>query len=111
MSVPQMHTQPPNGPRNPQNRTVAALSAALPLNVVCSTSHPQLEPATIAASCSSTCGGDQNVSRPIDRCHEMSQINPTTIETEENSTAYSGQTLSAVRAGAPASATGRASTA
>jgi hypothetical protein len=111
MSVPQMHTQAPNGPRNPQNPTVAALSAGLPLNVVRSTSHPQLEPATSAASCSSTCGGDQNVSRPMDRCHEMSQISPTTIETDENSTAYSGQARSAVRAGAPAFAAGRDSTA
>jgi hypothetical protein len=111
MSVPQMHTQAPNGPRNPQNRTPAALSAGLPLNVTRSTSQPQLAPATSAAICSSTWGGDQNVSRPIVRCHEMSQISPTTIETDENSTAYSGHVCTAVSAGTLSRAAGNASVA
>src|SRR5688572_23748500 len=83
MSVPQMHTHAPNGPRKPQNRTPAAWSAGLPLNDIRSTIQPQLHPATSAPICSSTWGGDQNVSRPIVRCQEMSQISPTTIETDE----------------------------
>ena len=87
MSVPQMHTHAPNGPRKPQKRTLAARSSGLPRNVVRSTSQTQLEPATIAATCSSTCGGDQNVSRPIVLCHDMSHNSPTIIYTDENRTA------------------------
>ena len=109
MSVPQMQTQAPSGPRNPQKRTPAALSASVPPE-----RRLKHEPAAArsrrraAASCSSTWGGDQNVSRPIVRCHEMSQISPMTIETDENSTAYSGHIRSAVRAGAPVSVAERA---
>ncbi len=85
--VPQMHTQAPSGPRNPQNRTVEARSATEPANVVRSTSQPQDKPATEAPSCSSRCGRVQNVSRPTVRCHEMSQMRPVTMHSEENITA------------------------
>src|SRR5688572_1532130 len=86
MIVPQMHTQAPSGPRNPQKRTDRERSSGDPRKVVCSTSHPQLRPETTAAICSSTCGGDQKVSRPIVRCHEMSQIKPTTMDIDAKST-------------------------
>src|SRR6185436_12554260 len=86
---PQMQTHAPSGPRNPQNCTPRSRSSWLP-NVVRNTSHADVAPATIPASCSRTCGGDQNVSRPIDRCHEMSQIRPVTIAADAKSAAYSG---------------------
>ena len=69
-----------------------------------STSHPQLDPATSAESCSSRCGGDQNVSRPMVRCHEMSQISPTTIPSDAHSTAYIGHVACDRDALAPSSA-------
>ena len=54
-------------------------------------------PATSADTCSRRCGGDQNVSRPIVRCHEMSQISPTTMPSEAPRTAYSGHIAAVIR--------------
>ena len=97
VSVPQIHSHAPNGPRNPQNPTVAAWSEGVPANVVRSTSQPQVVPATSADTCSRRCGGAQNVSRPIVRCHEMSQISPTTMPSEAPRTAYSGHIAAVIR--------------
>src|SRR5688500_13139321 len=91
ISVPQMQMNAPSGPRKPQNRTERARCPSVPLNVVWSTTQPQVSPEMMAASCSRTCGGDQNVSRPIVRCHEMSQIRPVTMNSDAMMTAYSGQ--------------------
>src|SRR5579862_7227448 len=43
-NVPQMHTQAPRGPLNPQNLTVDCFSAGVPKKVVLSTSQPQESP-------------------------------------------------------------------
>ena len=59
ITVPQMQTHAPKGPRNPQILTDSALisaAAALRAKVVCNTSHPHPTPEVIAAICSRTCG-------------------------------------------------------
>src|SRR5215211_4540443 len=88
MIVPQMQTQAPSGAwKNRQNRTEVPRDSAVPANVVRRAVYPQLRPATIAAICSRMCGGDQNVSRPMVRCHEMSHNRPATMHADEKTTA------------------------
>jgi hypothetical protein len=45
--APQIDTQAPKGPENPQKRTLARRAASVPANVVRSTSHPHATPATM----------------------------------------------------------------
>ncbi|MSR35492.1 MAG: hypothetical protein EXR95_02445 [Gemmatimonadetes bacterium] len=87
VSVPQIATHAPSGPTKPQKRTPSSSSSRRPANVVRSTSQPHPSPAITAAACSSRCGGDQNVSRPIVRCQEMSHMSPTVIESAATSSA------------------------
>src|SRR5688572_10578748 len=87
--APQIQTQAPNGPRNPQNRTVRARASSGAANVNHNTYAPQVMPAAAAPNCSSKCGGDQSESRPIVMCHEMSHNAPIRMQLEENSTAGS----------------------
>src|SRR5262249_42804757 len=84
---PQIVTQAPSGPRNPQNRTDSARCSGVPRKVVCSTNQPQLEPAMMAPSCSRKCGAVEKVSRPMVLCQEMSQRSPTTMARDEKITA------------------------
>jgi hypothetical protein len=99
-NVPQMVTHAPSGPRNPQKRTLSARDSVVPRKVVCSTSHPQLTPASTAPNCSRRCGSVQKVSRPTVSCHEMSHNKPTTIHVDEQSTAYNGHVRADVRCAA-----------
>src|SRR4029079_66324 len=88
MMVHQMQIHAPSGAwKYFQKRTDLERSAGDPANVVFNATYPQLNPATIAPICSTTRGGDQNVSRPIVRCQEISQMSPITIDADATSTA------------------------
>ena len=94
ITVPQMHTHAPKRPTEAPNfhRLPTRLSRSRAASE-CGLQHQPAaaHPETIAAICSSMCGYVQKVSRPTVRCQEMSQMRPTTIQTDEKSVVYSGQ--------------------
>src|SRR5262245_35170083 len=85
---PQMQIHAPSGARKPQKLTAASRSAGVPRNVVFSATYPELIPAIKPPAWMSKCAGVQNVSRPIDMCHEMSQYTPTITHVAANTAVY-----------------------
>ena len=63
----------------------------MPRNVVRSATYPELSPAISPPAWISRCAGVQNVSRPIDMCHEMSQYTPTITHAAANTAVYACQ--------------------
>src|SRR5687768_16896387 len=109
--APQMHTHAPSEPwKYFQKLTVPARSSADPAKLVCSTCHPHATPLTTPPRYMAMCGYDQNVSRPMVECHEMSHSTPMMTLVDAKSTAYTCQGTDAacshavVRAGARAGA-------
>jgi hypothetical protein len=94
---PSIATHAPSGARNPQNQTALALACSDPPNVVRSATIPELTPASNPPPWMSMCAGVQNVSRPMDMCHEMSQIIPVTIIVAAATTAYACQANTSAR--------------
>src|SRR5580765_7927824 len=99
-----MQIHAPSGARNPQKLTDDARSASLPRNVVGSATYPELNPAIKPPAWMTRWAGVQNVSRPMDMCHEMSQYTPTITHVAPNRTVYACQSVelrSTLRSTAP----------
>src|SRR5688500_9637188 len=107
--APQMHTHAPSEPwKYFQKLTVPALSSADPAKLVCSTCHPHATPLTTPPRYMAMCGYDQNVSRPMVWCHEMSHSTPMMTLVDANSTASTCQGTDAASARAASCACARA---
>src|SRR5947209_6174717 len=74
---PQAAMKAPSGPRNPQIQTEQSRKTERGLKVVLSTRYPQEMPARTPQMWIAMWAGVQNVSRPMDRCQEISQWIPT----------------------------------
>src|SRR4051812_34926963 len=83
---PHTATQAPSGARNPQKVTAESRAAAPRPNVVRSATYPDVSPAINPPAWMTRCAGVQNVSRPIDMCHEMSQYTPIITHSAANTT-------------------------
>src|SRR5262245_14532737 len=69
---PEAETKAPIGPESPQIRTPETRSAEFP-NVDVNIKYADERAASTPQAYIAICGADQKLSRPIDRCHEMSQ--------------------------------------
>src|SRR5215469_16120577 len=79
VSPPHSDTNAPSGPQNPHIFTDEARRAASLPKVVETIRYALEIPATTAPKWIARCAGVQKVSRPIDKCQEMSQNSPPVV--------------------------------
>ena len=91
VAAPQTARNAPSGPRNPHTLIDAARSGAPGLNVVVRISAVPAPPAMMPPAWIRRCAGVQNVSRPIDMCHEMSQYTPARMQVTDASDVHTNQ--------------------
>src|SRR5262252_5966070 len=96
---PQAAMNAPKGPRNPQMFTEALRNGDSRASVVERISHPQVIPARTPQKWMARCAGVQNVSRPIERCQEISQCTPIMADVTAATAHQMGQGTVAVRTG------------